>query len=217
MREWCHGHGPHLVRILKLATEAATAASIGFPLRSFSPCSTFNSNFCTLYLHLSDPGGNLQSKSLCVLLKCLEYYSACYRFVSCYISSIQASQQPLWPGTYLSRLAESSGFATHLAYILTSSTKKIFTNEKTGSPEILSSQFSSVLLGSVNATRRQLYTHIYTMQAPSTMNLYTLYIHFMYIVHAWIERMKLCQKPHEFANLKIRQPKSQNEPVAHEP
>ena len=37
-------------------------------------------------------------------------------------------------------------------------------------------------------------THTYTMQAPSTMNLYTLYIHLMYIVHTWIECMKFAPK-----------------------
>ena len=66
-------------------------------------------------------------------------------------------------------------------------------------------QFLLVWLGSVNATRRQLYTHIQCkqwsslMQAPSTMNLYTLsiayiHVHLLYMVHVWIGCMKFAPK-----------------------
>ena len=56
-------------------------------------------------------------------------------------------------------------------------------------------------------------THTYTMQAPSTMNLYTLYICLMYLVHGWIGPVKFAPKSvSKFAKIKLSHPKSQNEP-----
>ena len=83
---------------------------------------------------------------------------------------------------------------------------------KSGSPEILSSQFSLVWLGSVNATRRQLYTHIYNAGTQYNELVYTLHtsnVHCTYM--NWMHEIR-AKKRVKFANIKMSQPKSQNEP-----
>ena len=116
-------------------------------------------------------------KVLSALLNCLEILLCLLYVCSCYMSSIQASQQPLWPGTYLSRLAWKFWFCHQSRMYLGKQHMKIVANEKNGSPEILSSQFSLVWLGNVNDTRRApLHTHIQCRHPVQST-----FIHYTYI------------------------------------
>ena len=67
-------------------------------------------------------------------------------------------------------------------------------------------------LGSVNATRRQLYTHIYnagTQYSELVYNLHTSNVHCTYL--NWMHEIR-AKKRVKFANIKMSHPKSQNEP-----
>ena len=70
-------------------------------------------------------------------------------------------------------------------------------------------QFLLVWLGSVKATRRQLYTHIYNASTKYNELVYTIYSLYTFIVHGtcmnWMHEIRV-----KYTNIKMSLPKSQN-------
>ena len=115
-------------------------------------------------------------KGLSALLNCLEILLCLLYVCSCYMSSIQASQQPLWPGTYLSRLAWKFWFCHPSRMYLDKQHMKIVTNEKTDHLRSYPANFHWFDWAMWMTQEEHLYTHIQCRHPVQST-----FIHYTYI------------------------------------